>query len=156
MHVEKILVSACLLGEKCRYDGGDNYIDKIEELKGLFDIIPFCPEVRGGLKTPRIPSERKGMQVINQQGKDVTKEFALGAERAYELCRYFSIKRVLLKEKSPSCGKTKIYDGEFNHTLIDGMGYTSEYLSKKGIQIYSEDEIDELIKARIGNKIVNR
>lgn len=144
--MEKIIVSACLLGDKVRYDGKSNYQEKIELIKAKYDIIVICPEVDGGLKIPRIPSERRGAGVYDQTGKDVTNYFVSGANKALQICRYFNIKKALLKEKSPSCGKYKTYDGYFSYNLIDRPGLTAELLMREGVKIYNENEIDELLK----------
>ncbi|MBE6133167.1 MAG: DUF523 domain-containing protein [Erysipelotrichaceae bacterium] len=143
--MEKILISACLVGDKTKYDGKSNYNPLIKDLLEKYELIPFCPEVEGGLSIPRKPSERKGDKVINSIGKDVTKQFALGAEKAYNICMYLGITTVILKEYSPSCGVNQIYDGTFSHKLIDGQGYTAEYLSSKGIKVLSENDISSLL-----------
>lgn len=144
--MEKILISACLIGDKTRYDGHSNYSPRTKELLEKYELVPFCPEVEGGLKTPRIPSERKKDRVINEQGKDVTKHFIQGAELALNICKYLDIKIAILKDGSPSCGTHEIYDGSFSHKKIKGKGVTAEYLEKNGIKVYSEEEIDELLK----------
>lgn len=144
--MEKILISACLIGDKCRYDGHGNYNPRYQELLEKYELVPFCPEVEGGLPTPRIPSERKGDKVFSQKGKDVTKNFLKGAELALNICKYLDIKYAILKEGSPSCGVTEIYDGNFTGRKIKGEGITAETLRKNGIKVYSENEIDELLK----------
>ncbi len=144
--MEKILVSACLLGENVKYNGGNNYTPLIEELKKYYDIIPFCPEVGGGLPTPRTPAERMNNRVFTKDGKDVTKNYQKGAYKALEICKYFGIKKVLLKERSPSCSKYFIYDGTFLNRLVKGKGITAELLSLSGIEVYNEDEITMLFK----------
>ncbi len=146
--MKKILVSACLLGDNVKYNGGNNYLTSIEKLKESYDIIPFCPEVEGGLKTPRVPAERNGHKVINKLGSDVTKEYRLGASKCLNICKALGIKKVLLKEKSPSCGKYFTYDGSFTNTLIKRMGVTSKLLHENNIEIYSEDEIDLLLESK--------
>lgn len=143
--MEKILISACLVGDKTKYDGKSNYTPLIKELLEKYELVPFCPEVEGGLPTPRKPSERKGDKVINSNGKDVTKYFELGAEKAYNICMYLGITTVILKENSPSCGVNQIYDGTFTHKLIDGQGYTAQYLASKGIKVLSENDISSLL-----------
>ena len=146
--MKKILVSACLLGDNVKYNGENNYLTAIEKLKEEYDIIPFCPEVEGGLKIPRQPAERNGHKVINKLGEDVTKEYRLGAQKCLNICKALGIKKVLLKEKSPSCGKYFTYDGSFTSTLIKRMGVTSELLKENGIEIYSENEIDSLFNKK--------
>ena len=144
--MEKILISACLVGDKCKYDGHTNYTPLIKDLLEKYELVPFCPEVEGGLPTPRKPSERKDDKVINNAGKDVTKNFVLGAEKALNICKYLNIKIAILKENSPSCGVNQIYDGNFNKKLIKGEGVTTELLRKNGIAVYTEDQIEELLK----------
>lgn len=134
---EKILVSACLLGVNCRYDGGNNHSDKIDEFLKDYEIIPICPEIMGGLPTPRIASERLKGKVITKDGRDVTKQYIKGAEECLFLAKKYNVKKALLKLRSPSCGNEKIYDGTFTHTVIDGDGVTAELLKDNGIEIIS-------------------
>ena len=143
--MERILISACLVGDNVKYDGGNNKSPLIDKLLEKYELIPFCPEVEGGLSTPRSPSERKDGRVINMDGDDVTAAFERGAELAFNICLFLKIKKVILKERSPSCGKKEIYDGSFSHKAISGMGVTAEYLASKGIEVYSEDEIESLL-----------
>ena len=145
MFMEKILISACLVGDKTKYDGRSNYHPAIKDLLEKYDLIPFCPEVEGGLSIPRKPCERKGGKIINSDGKDVTKQFHLGAEKAYNICMYLGVTTVILKDNSPSCGVNQIYDGSFTHKLIDGQGYLAEYLSSRGIKVLSENDISSLL-----------
>ena len=144
--MEKILISACLVGDKCKYDGHTNYTPLIKDLLEKYELVPFCPEVEGGLPTPRKPSERKGDKVVNNAGKDVTRNFQLGAEKALNICKYLDIKIAILKENSPSCGVNQIYDGNFKNKLIKGEGVTTELLRKNGIAVYNENQIEELLK----------
>lgn len=143
--MEKILISACLIGDKCKYDGKSNYNPKIKDLLEKYELVPFCPEVEGGLPTPRVPSEIKGGRVVNQEGRDVTFQFEKGAELAYNVCMYLGIKTVILKKLSPSCGSNEIYDGGFSHKVIKGDGVTASYLKRKGINVLTEDDIDTLL-----------
>ena len=143
--MEKILISACLVGDKVKYDGHSNYNEKIKLLLEKYELVPFCPEVEGGLPTPRKPSERVKDRVKMQDGKDVTKNFLTGADLALNICLYLGIKIAILKENSPSCGSKKIYDGTFAKKLIPGEGVTTELLRRKGIKVISEEEIDELL-----------
>ncbi len=142
---EKLLISACLLGHNVKYNGLNNKITEIDLLKKYFDFIIICPEVDGGLPIPRNPSERLKDKVISAKGKDVTKEFLIGKTKALELVKKYHIKYALLKEKSPSCGK-QTYDGTFTHSLIERSGITAEALINQNIKVYSELEIEELIK----------
>lgn len=144
--MEKILISACLIGDNCKYNGGNNLNSKIESLLERYDLIPFCPEEQGGLPTPRKPSEIRGDGVVMIDDTDVTREYQLGARKALMLCLYLDIKIAILKERSPSCGTHQIHDGTFSETLINGMGVTAKLLKENGIKVYSEDEIDVLLK----------
>ena len=143
--MEKILISACLVGDKVKYDGRSNYNDKVKLLLEKYELVPFCPEVEGGLKIPRMPSERVKDRIKTKDGRDVTKQFDKGAELALNICLYLGIKIAILKENSPSCGSHKIYDGTFSNKLVDGEGVTTELLKRKGIKVISEDEIDTLL-----------
>lgn len=141
----KILISACLLGISCRYDGASREDRTALSLASRFELVPFCPEIYGGLPTPRIPSERKGNRVVNREGLDVTEAFERGAQECLRLCRLLGIRVAVLKEKSPSCGSGKIYDGSFFGTLTAGDGVTAELLRKNGIAVYSEKDIPALL-----------
>lgn len=143
--MQKILISACLVGEKCNYKGEGKYNPKVEELKEKYDLVLFCPECEGGLPTPRLPSEIRENQVIRKDGKLVTREFEKGAKKALQLCKYFGINKAVLKENSPSCGTHMVHNGYFNDRLIKGMGVTAKLLKENGIDVYSEDEIDQLL-----------
>jgi uncharacterized protein YbbK (DUF523 family) len=141
-----IIVSACLVGLNCRYDGKNNYNARIIELVKSGKAIPICPEQLGGLPTPRIGSERIGNKVIMKNGADVTHEFNRGAEEVLGLAKELGCKKAILAAKSPSCGKGKIYDGSFSRKLIDGNGVCAELLMKNGIKVYTEDELEEALK----------
>ena len=141
---ENILISACLLGLPCRYDGQSKPSSDVECIKEKYNLIPVCPEIYGGLPTPRTPSERVGERVISRDGRDVTENYRRGAECALRLCEIYGCKKAILKAKSPACGSGKIYDGSFTGTLIDGDGVTAEYLKKNGIAVVTEEEIDNL------------
>ena len=143
--MEKILISACLVGDNVKYDGKNNLSDKIERLLEKYELVPFCPEVEGGLPIPRKPSDRVRDRVKMEDGRDVTRQFENGAEKALNICMYLGIKIAILKENSPSCGSHTIYDGSFSHKLIKGEGVTTELLKKKGITVLNEDEIDTLL-----------
>lgn len=133
-----ILVSACLLGMKCRYDGTGI---EMEELKTAFpedNLIPVCPEVLGGLPIPRTPAERIGDNIITKVGTDVTKEYMQGAKEVLKLAKDWNCSLAILKERSPSCGSGKIYDGTFTGKLIDGNGVTAELLLKNDIKVKGE------------------
>ena len=140
-----VLVSACLLGINCRYDGGGKRLDGLNRLTECAQPIPVCPEIYGGLPTPRTPSERCGTRVINRDGRDVTAQYERGAGEALKLARLFDAKCALLKERSPSCGSGEIYDGSFSGTRTAGDGVTAELLKKNGIAVFGETELDALI-----------
>lgn len=141
---ERILVSACLLGIPCRYDGRSMPCDKVISLAEKYELVPVCPEIYGGLSTPRVPSERIGERVMMKNGTDVTENYARGAAAALELCRIFDIKTAILKEKSPSCGCGAIYDGSFSGRLTDGNGVTAELLLSHGIRVVGESFVEEI------------
>ncbi len=139
----KILVSACLLGENCKYNGKNN----ITSLKLVdYEVFKFCPEVSGGLSIPRVPCEIKDDKVFSKSDIDCTKEFYLGAKKCLDLCLKENIKIAILKEKSPSCGVNFIYDGTFSNCLITGVGVTTKLLKENGIKVFSEDEWRETIE----------
>ena len=133
--MDKLLVSACLLGEPCRYDGRSKADARVLALAEKYELIPVCPEQLGGLPTPRVPSERSGERVITADGRDVTENYRCGAEAALALCVEGGCKAAVLKEKSPSCGCGRIYDGTFSA----GDGVTAELLKAHGIAVYGEN-----------------
>lgn len=139
-----ILVSACLAGINCKYNGGNNYNEKIFNLVKEGKAIPVCAEQLGGLTTPRIASEVKYIDgkrcVINKAGEDVTKQFEKGAKEILDLAKKLNIKKAVLKSRSPSCGKDKIYSGNFDGQLVDGNGILSDLLIKNGIEVIGEEE----------------
>ena len=137
---EKILVSACLAGLPCRYDGKSKEITKIMELVAKGKLIPFCPEVSSGLPTHKIPSEIKDNKVYNKEGKDMTEYFKKGAENTLKFCQENNIKKAVLKQNSPSCGSKEIYDGSFTGTKIEGSGMTARLLKENNIEILDEDD----------------
>lgn len=137
--MENIIVSACLLGVSCRYDGNSKPNEKIIDLKEKYNLIPICPEIMGGLPTPRMPAEIKDGRVKTENGIDVTEEYKKGADEAIKLARLFGCKKAILKENSPSCGCGKIYNGEFTRTLKDGNGITAELFIKNGIDVFGEN-----------------
>ncbi len=136
---EKVLVSACLLGVNCKYNGKNNYKEElVTKLKGR-EIIPFCPEIVGGLTTPRLAAEVRDGKVVNEKGVDVTDNFVRGANETLRLCQLLGIKKAILKAKSPSCGYGKIYDGTFSSNLVDGNGITAELLIQNGIDVIDDN-----------------
>lgn len=142
--MENILVSACLLGVACRYDGKGKPNEAVIALKEKYNLIPVCPEIMGGLPTPRLPSEIRGETVIMENGEDVTDKYSKGAEETLRLARLFGCGKAVLKEKSPSCGSGRIYDGTFSKTLTEGNGVTAGMLLANGIRVAGETEIDAL------------
>lgn len=132
---EKLLVSACLLGENCKYSGGNNYSPAAAALAERYELIPVCPERMGGLPTPRVPAERVGDRVLTRDGADVTAAYRLGAEKALEIALAQGIRRAVLQERSPSCGCGAVYDGTFSGTLVPGDGVTAELLRAHGVEV---------------------
>lgn len=144
MDKEPILVSACLLGYKCRYNGETQTEEKIMALAEKFNLIPVCPEILGGLMTPRPAAERQGNSIIDKQGNDVTKEFILGAERTADIAVANACKQAVLKARSPSCGCGIIYDGTFTGKRIVGNGVTADKLLQMNINIVNENALHNL------------
>lgn len=139
--MEKFLVSSCLLGISCRYDQKSKACEKVLKLFDKYELIPFCPEILGGLPTPRPAAEIVGNKVINANSQDVTKEFLKGTEETIKLAKIYKIKKAIVKSKSPSCGKGKIYDGSFSKVLIAGNGLTTQALLNEGIEVITEEEL---------------
>lgn len=140
-----ILISACLMGINCRYNGKSEIIKELEELKNKYNLIPICPEIYGGLKTPRNPAERVNDKVLTNNGEDVTDNYKKGAEEILKLAKFYDCKYAILKERSPSCGFGRIYDGTFSKTIKDGNGVTAELLAKNDVKIIGESKIQELL-----------
>ena len=140
----KILVSACLLGVSCRYDGKSKPCPAVLALEKTHELIPVCPEVDGGLTTPRSPAEcQADGRVINTAGVDVTDAYLRGAGIALRTATENGISLAILKAKSPSCGCGRIYDGSFSRTLTDGNGITAELLLSHGIRVVNEDALTD-------------
>ena len=133
----RFLISACLLGCRCRYDGASKTHPLAEALARRYELVPVCPEQLGGLPTPRPPAERRG---------DVTEAYHRGAEEAWRLCSLLDCRAAVLKERSPSCGHGAIYDGTFSGCLTEGSGVTAQLLEEQGIPVYGESQIAELLK----------
>ena len=144
--MEPILISACLLGAACRYDGGSKPVLSVEALMGRYQLVPVCPEQLGGLPTPREPSERQGDLVVMKSGADVTAQYQRGAEQALHLARVFGCKKAVLKERSPSCGSGEIYDGTFSGKLTPGNGVTAALFKKNGIEVFGESHVDAIAR----------
>lgn len=143
--MEKLLISKCLLGVPCRYDGQTNRLLLLERLAAKYELIPVCPEVDGGLSTPRLPSEIKDGSVFDSRGNDVTTYFQKGAKIAVEVAKAHGISKALLKAKSPSCGNHQVYDGSFRGVLVDGEGIAAAALRQAGIEVFNEDKIEKLL-----------
>lgn len=141
-----ILVSACLLGVRCRYDSASRPNEAVLRLMEQHTLIPVCPEQLGGLATPRPPAERQGDAVRTQSGADVTEQYRRGAEEALGLCRLYGCQAAVLKERSPSCGAGAVYDGTFSGTLTEGDGVAAELLAAHGIPVYGESQAEKLLK----------
>lgn len=141
-----VLISACLLGIRCRYDGQSKPLGCLEALLHSHVLIPVCPEVLGGLPTPRVPAERQGERVMTCDGRDVTAAYCKGAEEALRLARMAGCACALLKERSPSCGSGLIYDGSFSGRLCAGDGVCASLLKKNGMRVLGESRAEELVK----------
>ncbi len=137
-----ILVSACLLGVNCQYNGESDFTKELLEfLKSKGDFIAVCPEVLGGLPIPRDGAEIIGNKVKTVNGKGVTKEFLIGAEKVLKLAKENNVDLAILKAKSPSCGVGTIYDGTFSRKIIEGDGITAALLRKNGIKVMTEKDL---------------
>ncbi len=148
-----ILVSACLLGRRVRYDGGHSAVDQdvLSRWREQGRVVAFCPEVAGGLSTPRAPAEivagtaadvlDGGARVVTCEGDDVTAAFVRGARAALEAAQNAGARLAILKSKSPSCGSQRVYDGSFSATLVDGAGITTTLLRRHGIAVFDEHQI---------------
>lgn len=144
---ETLLISACLTGARCKYDGGANTLPAavLAALRERYELVPVCPETEGGLPVPRAPSERRDGRVVNCEGEDVTAAYEKGARIALEKARSAGCRKALLKERSPSCGAGEIYDGSFSHTSIPGDGVAAEALREAGLFLLGESEVEKLI-----------
>lgn len=143
--MKAILVSRCLLGERCRYDGASRPCPGVERLRERFVLVPICPECDGGLPVPRPSCERRGERVVTRDGQDKTAAYRLGAEAALAKAKETDAKIALLKSRSPSCGVGVIYDGNFTRTLTQGDGVTAKLLKENGITVFDETALDALL-----------
>ncbi|HIU45430.1 MAG TPA: DUF523 domain-containing protein [Candidatus Enteromonas pullicola] len=151
--MEKVLVSACLLGENCRYDGGNCHVEGLDGLTEFFEVVPFCPEVEGGLPIPRFPAElRRGYAKLHS-GEDVTRAYDLGASKALNICSYLGIKLAIMKQNSPACGSKKIHNGLFDGKLVEGEGIACARLRKAGIRVIDEEEAVQMLHKLRENKL---
>ena len=141
-----ILVSACLLGVPCRYDGQSKAHPLAQELCRRHRVIPVCGEIFGGLPTPRPPAEIQGDRVVTRDGRDVTEAYRRGAEAAAQLARLTGAQAAVLKERSPSCGSGAVYDGTFSGVLTAGWGVAAGLLREQGIRVLGESRLEELLR----------
>ena len=143
---EKVLISACLAGINCKFNGENNILDRdvLDEISKKYHLLFVCPEVFGGLSTPREPAEMKGGLVVTKTAKDVSENFKFGAEICLKIAKLNGCKKAILKARSPSCGSGQIYDGSFSKRLILGDGVAAKLLKGNGILVFSEDEIGRL------------
>lgn len=139
MNKENILISSCLLGKNCKYNGGNNYNVDVLKLSEKYNLIEICPEVMGGLSIPRIPCEIIENKVINKEGIDCTEQYNIGAKLSLEIAKKNNCKYAILKENSPSCGFGTIYDGTFTSTKRNGNGIAADLLYKNGIVVLNEN-----------------
>ena len=146
MDKPRVLISLCLLGAQCRYDGQCKPpLAELALLQARFDLIPVCPEQLGGLATPRPPAERRGCRVVTASGLDVTDAYARGAQQVLQLARQFSCRAAILKAKSPACGSGQIYDGSFTRRLVPGWGVAAQLLQENGLLVCDETQISWLL-----------
>ena len=143
---EKVLISACLAGINCKFNGENNLLDRgvLDEISKKYHLLFVCPEVFGGLGTPREPAEMKDGLVVTKTAKDVSENFKFGAEICLKIAKLNCCKKAILKARSPSCGSGQIYDGSFTKKLILGDGVAAKLLKENGILVFSEDEIGRL------------
>ena len=137
----KIMVSGCLLGENCKYNGGNNYSEKAAEYIKGHEVISVCPECLGGLPTPRIPAEIVDGIVTNREGQVVDEEFRKGAQIALEIARKEQIDVAILQSRSPSCGSKQIYDGTFSGVKVDGQGVFAKMLKEQGFHMIDVEDL---------------
>ena len=140
----KIMVSACLLGQKCKYNGGDNYSEKLAGFLSGHEVIAVCPEVEGGLSVPRSPCEIVNGIVMNKDGENVDREFRCGAEKCVKLAKNLGVDMAILQPRSPSCGVNRIYDGTFCGRLTEGSGVFASLLSENGFRVIDADDLSLL------------
>ncbi|MBR2562858.1 MAG: DUF523 domain-containing protein [Eubacterium sp.] len=139
----KIMVSACLAGIDCKYNGGNNRDEYVLKLMAEHEVIPVCPEVLGGLPTPRVPSEIRDGTVISKDGRNVDEEFRSGARKCLEIARRQRPELIILKSRSPSCGVREHYDGSFTGTLTEGPGIAAQLLMENGFNVTEEAELEK-------------
>lgn len=138
-----ILVSACLLGKNCKYNGSNNYSAKVAEFIKDYDVIPICPEVMAGLSIPREPLEICNNRLITKEGADYTKNMMQACDEIKKIINEKKPILAILKARSPSCGKGAIYDGTFTNTIVSKNGMACDVILKEGIKVLHEEEIEE-------------
>ena len=139
-----VLVSACLLGIKCRYDGAEKLNEAVARLAEKHELVPFCPEIYGGLPTPREPSEIRNGRVYTRSGRDVTAEYEKGAEMALKVAQMLGCECALLQDRSPSCGIGYVHNGLFDGGLVEGDGKTAELMRQAGIRLVPASQVNEI------------
>lgn len=142
-------VSFCLVGENCTYSGSNNLVMGLKKLYNEHKVICACPEVLGGLSTPRLPAEiicQEPLKIQNNQGEDVTSAYLLGAKKALQIFLDNGVDVAVLKWRSPSCGNQGVYDGTFSHTLVEGQGVFAKMCEEHGIRVFNEKQVNELLK----------
>ena len=144
----KVLISACLLGDNVKYSGGNNLTPELVTMLEKYNvkIVKICPECFAGLPIPRVPSEIREDKVFSKDGRDITEEFLDGAEKTYEVVERKQADFAILKERSPSCGSSYIYDGNFSGKVIEGQGFTTRKLNEENIIVFSEENLEEIEK----------
>lgn len=140
------IVSACLAGQNCKYNGGSNPCGEVLELYRQGLALPVCPETLAGLKQPREPAERQGKSIVSRCGADLTRKFAEGAERALAIAKASGVKRAILKSRSPSCGYGSIYDGSFTGCICNGNGIWAQKLLDSGFKLFTEESLPDEIR----------
>lgn len=140
----KIMISACLAGENCKYNGGNNRNEKVLQLMAEHDVILVCPEQMGGLPTPRVPSELRNGVVTTRDGRIVDREFRDGAAKCLEIARQEQPDLIVLQPRSPSCGVKQRYDGTFTGTLVEGSGVTAQLLMENGFRCVDVEDLREI------------
>jgi len=141
----KIMVSACLTGENCKYNGGNNLNEKVVDFLAGHEVVTVCPEQMGGLPTPRVPSEIKDGQVVTRDGRSVDREFRQGAAKCLETALREKPDLIILKSKSPSCGVKRRYDGTFTGRLVEGPGVFAELLMENGFRCVEPEDLPQLL-----------
>ncbi len=150
--MERILCSACLLGEPCRYDGRSKPCDAVALLATEYELIPICPECDGGLPTPRPPCEIVSGRAMTRDGRDFTEFYVAGAMKALETAKNHGCRTAVLKAKSPSCGLGYVYNGGFSGELVAGNGFTAELLEKNGVSVFTEEQLGALRERLVNNR----